>query len=236
MRYFTIALTAAALTAAATPAAAAVLVQYQFSGNTGTEASEAAINVATGLTGLSLVRGPGLAATAGANSLNSTGFSTDTANDYYGFGFTVGAGSTATVNQLIFGSQASGTGPGFINVLASVDNGAFTTVGSYALQASVNNSQTLTFATPLSALSRVEFRLVAANNTNANGDTGIGAAGTFRVTNFQPTGANTPFTIDGSVGRVIGAVPEPATWGMMVAGFGLVGGMLRRRSTAVRFA
>nr|WP_243445723.1 PEPxxWA-CTERM sorting domain-containing protein [Polymorphobacter arshaanensis] len=29
-----------------------------------------------------------------------------------------------------------------------------------------------------------------------------------------------------------GAVPEPASWAMMVAGFGLVGGALRRRSLA----
>ena len=33
------------------------------------------------------------------------------------------------------------------------------------------------------------------------------------------------------------AVPEPAMWGMMILGFGLVGGLLRRRSTAkVSFA
>lgn len=32
------------------------------------------------------------------------------------------------------------------------------------------------------------------------------------------------------------AVPEPATWGMMVLGFGLVGGAIRRRSTRAGFA
>lgn len=31
----------------------------------------------------------------------------------------------------------------------------------------------------------------------------------------------------------IGAVPEPATWAMMIAGFGLVGGAIRRRSTTL---
>jgi hypothetical protein len=31
-----------------------------------------------------------------------------------------------------------------------------------------------------------------------------------------------------------GAVPEPATWAMMILGFGMVGGLLRRRRTAVR--
>jgi len=39
------------------------------------------------------------------------------------------------------------------------------------------------------------------------------------------------FTFDGS-----GAVPEPATWAMMITGFGLVGGAMRRRSTKVGFA
>ncbi len=33
-----------------------------------------------------------------------------------------------------------------------------------------------------------------------------------------------------------GAVPEPASWTMMLAGFGLVGGMMRRRVTNVSFA
>ena len=32
---------------------------------------------------------------------------------------------------------------------------------------------------------------------------------------------------------VMSAVPEPATWAMMIAGFGLVGGTMRRRKTAV---
>ena len=32
------------------------------------------------------------------------------------------------------------------------------------------------------------------------------------------------------------AVPEPATWGMMIMGFGLLGGVMRRRSTKVAFA
>ena len=32
------------------------------------------------------------------------------------------------------------------------------------------------------------------------------------------------------------AVPEPATWAMMIMGFGMVGGVMRRRSTKVAFA
>lgn len=39
-----------------------------------------------------------------------------------------------------------------------------------------------------------------------------------------------------SQSQVLAAVPEPATWAMMIAGFGLVGGALRRRSTNVALA
>ena len=34
----------------------------------------------------------------------------------------------------------------------------------------------------------------------------------------------------------ITAVPEPASWALMIGGFGLVGGAMRRRTTSVRFA
>jgi hypothetical protein len=35
---------------------------------------------------------------------------------------------------------------------------------------------------------------------------------------------------------VTGAVPEPSSWAMFIGGFGMVGGAMRRRKTAVRFA
>jgi PEP-CTERM motif len=45
-------------------------------------------------------------------------------------------------------------------------------------------------------------------------------------------GADVPFTINGTlVGG--GAVPEPASWLMMLAGFGLVGAGMRRRQTSM---
>ena len=34
----------------------------------------------------------------------------------------------------------------------------------------------------------------------------------------------------------VSAIPEPANWAMMIAGFGLVGGAMRRRKTTVKFA
>ena len=78
------------------------------------------------------------------------------------------------------------------------------------------------------------------------------AAGSYTVAvsqfaNFGPTNLSDPFpgtnhvNFDGrdahwafdvlNVGSAVqsGAVPEPATWGLMITGFGLAGGMLRRR-------
>ena len=36
-------------------------------------------------------------------------------------------------------------------------------------------------------------------------------------------------------GSLVTAVPEPATWALMILGFGIVGSALRRRRTRVRF-
>jgi PEP-CTERM motif len=53
---------------------------------------------------------------------------------------------------------------------------------------------------------------------------------------------NNPFIGNGNVDTwvirgVAGAVPEPATWGLMLVGFGIVGGAMRRRQrTSVSFA
>ena len=58
-------------------------------------------------------------------------------------------------------------------------------------------------------------------NFNAAGIAAINAAGA--------TGSS--FTFGGSIST--GAVPEPASWAMMIAGFGLVGATMRRRTGAV---
>jgi hypothetical protein len=50
------------------------------------------------------------------------------------------------------------------------------------------------------------------------------------ITNYGAAGGN--FNASGS-GTFAGAVPEPATWAMMIAGFGLVGAAARRRRMTV---
>lgn len=57
-----------------------------------------------------------------------------------------------------------------------------------------------------------------------------------RSITFNPADRAVGFSLNG-VTVTPGAVPEPATWAMMIIGFGAVGGALRRRSTiAVRYA
>lgn len=50
------------------------------------------------------------------------------------------------------------------------------------------------------------------------------------------TGGNQPFLLAQRFNTRSVDVPEPATWAMLIAGFGLVGGAMRKRSTKVVYA
>ena len=61
----------------------------------------------------------------------------------------------------------------------------------------------------------------------------------FRWVDTDSTGADQGLGVDDltiTAGNAIPAVPEPATWAMMIAGFGLVGASLRRRSVRIALA
>lgn len=65
----------------------------------------------------------------------------------------------------------------------------------------------------------------------------VGGGATVTSAVFASKGGNS-FEFDNlATGGIAAAVPEPATWGMMILGFGLMGAAMRRRpSTKVRFA
>jgi hypothetical protein len=53
-----------------------------------------------------------------------------------------------------------------------------------------------------------------------------------RVGAGSTIGADAQLSIDWSINPMAGAVPEPASWAMLIAGFGLVGATMRRRQRA----
>lgn len=58
------------------------------------------------------------------------------------------------------------------------------------------------------------------------------SASSFRLSNFVAQGGFAFYTALGEVevlGRIAGGVPEPASWAMLIAGFGMVGSAARRR-------
>jgi len=74
----------------------------------------------------------------------------------------------------------------------------------------------------------------------ANGDQGVGRTivynfGADRVNKITFASSGYSFEVDNLAG-LASAVPEPATWGMMILGFGLMGAALRRRKAGLATA
>ena len=86
-------------------------------------------------------------------------------------------------------------------------------IGSLSATQTANNNLGATF-------SRYTFEFVALGS------------GTLLSFNVDPFTTN----VDGVLDNVTAAVPEPATWAMMIAGFGLAGAALRRRRVSVVYA
>lgn len=95
--------------------------------------------------------------------------------------------------------------------------------------------------------STIFFDLTSINSVTYSGDPAGGslkviASGTFRIAGYDNTPALLTLTTQGNgatsfSATALSAVPEPASWALMIAGFGLMGGALRaRRSVRVRYA
>jgi hypothetical protein len=145
----------------------------------------------------------------GAGSGADHWLSTNTATDTMTFSAFTGGVQAAGGN--FFGSDVAGLFlPGSIVITATDANGT--------------SSQTITNATTTSFLGFVSTNAISA----------------LTVTSVQPTNGSFLWPTVNNLtlaqrANATPAVPEPASWAMMIAGFGLVGGAMRRRTT-VRFA
>lgn len=160
-----------------------------------------------------------------------------------GASFAVNTTNTAGTESVGGSSRAniSPADPSMVNKFLTLGNGA-----SYTLDFGSSPVQFLAFLIDnYRATNHVKLRLsdgsTAANVLNAvsgltGGDSGLvvidrqGGAGIAQIEFQTGSGPNNSFSID----EIAVAAPEPATWGMMLLGFGVVGAHIRqRRKSAV---
>lgn len=130
--------------------------------------------------------------------------------DYSAFG---GTGPTTITLR----NQRTGDVAGFNSTFFPDGNGA---------NAGYQGSQRLSFGF-LNGSTAANAALFGDLNFDANVDN------TYRFTLSDGTNTLTTFA---QVGAGFGAVPEPSTWAMLILGFGLVGGTMRRSTTKTRIA
>lgn len=183
---------------------------------------------------------------------------------YYVYSATLGSGDT--LNSLVNGtsvfsisSPTAGSPSGF-NLTFTLDSGNFGagtafTIGS--LDRSSSNS--LQAFSPGAGFGAMDTAPLASDGTTPISILGAGGLGTLYgnavvgtisdTRAFQLLGAQNSFTIQmlqspngrGGISFSLAlptaaAVPEPATWMMMILGFGLIGGALRRRTGKLALA
>ena len=138
------------------------------------------------------------------------------------------------------------------SVVSGTFAGQYNTFGKYLHNNSgETNVFTFTFANPVSAfgfnLGAADFNwtLSAGGQTYTFGPTFGGNAKNFygisgsNLRTATATFASTDYVLLDNITTAAGAVPEPATWGMMLVGFGAMGYAMRRRAkvrTNVSFA
>ena len=175
------------------------------------------------VTATNMVRGAGLTGNAGGNSFNSAGWTSE-ATDYMEFGLSIDPGYQVALDDLIIGTRASNTGPGFVGVYSSLDgfSSPITTLvqsGTNFLNSVIDLSSLGTVSGPFS------IRLAQIGTTSANGGS-TSASGTFRITDYFD---GTDFS-DTQITGVTSAVPEPST--VLLLGLGGMSLFLLKRRRA----
>jgi hypothetical protein len=138
------------------------------------------------------------------------------------------------------GAQITG-----LNAIGFTWDGDFNGLVAAGQKFDANGATTLNFTQPLSGLTVIGLHF------GGGGPDGVGNGTAFYLLDAGTALKAIDLAYHGSSGVVIystghhvapptdpvnGAVPEPASWAMMIGGFGMVGAAMRRRRTAIRFA
>ncbi|MEG8038571.1 PEPxxWA-CTERM sorting domain-containing protein [Sphingomonas sp. LR60] len=178
------------------------------------------------------------------------------------FSGTYTGGTAATATGLDFGDAFGGAGNGFgVNGSALVGNakGSFTglngmiaSIADIALIGNVANSYLQNPFIQFGSASNIIFSFdnasvtrsplgtsvtITGMGTFSNGIAADATAGTFSLATSSQNGMSSDVNFTFTSNASAGAVPEPATWAMMLVGFAMVGAAVRkRRSTVTAFA
>jgi hypothetical protein len=140
-------------------------------------------------------------------------------------------GPTGTIDGLVTFSNTVGT-----TLAASLAD--FLTFGdgsSGTYNFSATSVKTLSYAVTPGVSSAISFYLLG---TTVNSNLGLDATPTSLTLSFNSTG-NSPYSTSATLSvppSITGSVPETATWGMMLMGFGAMGAAMRRRRVNVTYA
>ena len=179
------------------------------------------------VTASSIARGPGLTASAAANSFAASGWN---AGEYFSLGFTVGSGYQVSLASLYIGTRSSNTGPGTMGLYYS-GNGYSTALATFNQAPGSNFVNTIVDLSALTNLvGTVEFRIGMVAGAAANGGA-VQSAGTFRVGGYFENGVfERDLQFTGTTEEIGGAVvPLPAAAWLMLAGLGAIATTARRR-------
>jgi hypothetical protein len=157
--------------------ASGVLATWTFTSQTGSQASTSVASTASGVTGGDFTRGPGLVASSGAGSINSSKWSTATQLDettYYTVSIAPPSGCALTLASIAIDASSSATGPAMAAVGTDADGFAATS----PIATTTPSTATLSV---VGSTNPVEIRVFGYGATSANG--------TMRVQNsFTVTG------------------------------------------------
>ncbi len=195
---------------------AEIITDWELAGASGNELAIAADNSATNVIGHNLTRGVGLGVSNAGNTFSSRDWDDGSPDEFFSFGFEVSGGFSVDLTDLTITIRSSNKGPDDLGLFYSGDSFA-ASLFNFDQPGTSDNSQVIDLSALSGLTGNIEFRILALNNSAADGGT-ITSGGTLRITNT--------FAFNGTVNPV----PEPQTYAMFLAGLGIIGCAVRRKS------